>query len=124
MITTTARLSGPPVSMFSRKLMNSMLRWFSSSSTSSRCLTDRARTIEGPDQHYFEAAAAGIGQQLVETRAAGPGAGYLVGVFVLDLESPLLSQLAHVIQLGLRMLVEGRNPEIKGGAFHGRTRIP
>lgn len=42
MMTTTARPSGPPVSICSRKLMNSILSWFSSSSTSRKCFNERA----------------------------------------------------------------------------------
>jgi hypothetical protein len=39
MAPTMARPSGPPVSMFSRKLTNSIPRWFSSSGTSKKCRT-------------------------------------------------------------------------------------
>jgi hypothetical protein len=42
MMTTTARLRDPPVSICSRKLMNSMLSRISSSSTSRKCFTDLA----------------------------------------------------------------------------------
>ena len=90
--------------------MNSMLRWVQLIQYFQQVF-DRARqAIEGPDHYHFEPAAAGIGQQLVKTRATRPGAGNLIGILLLDLESPLPGQLPHVVELGFRVLLEGRNP--------------
>ena len=55
--------------------------------------------VAGPDQNDIEPAAAGIAQQLVETRTFGLGAGDPVGVFLDDLEAALGSQLTQIVQL-------------------------
>ena len=80
--------------------------------------------IAGPDQHHIEAAAAGIDHQLIEPRPAGPGAGDLVGVLVHDLVAALLGQLAQIVQLAFRVLVQSRHPQIQRGALHALTRTP
>ena len=71
--------------------------------------------IEGPDQDDLELAAAGIGQQLIETRALCFRAADPVSVFVNDLETALRGQRAQIVHLGLRMLVQGGNAEVDGG---------
>ena len=120
MMVTTARPRGPPVSICSRKLTNSIPRWFSSSSTSKKCFTDRRDPVRSPDQDHIEAAAAGVAHQFIETRPACLHAGDPVCVLLDDLIAALRGHLAQVIDLGLRMLIEARDPDIKGGAFHLR----
>src|ERR1019366_493100 len=51
-------------------------------------------------------------------RAADP-------VFVLldDLIAPLSSHLAEIVKLGFRMLIEGGDSHVEGGALHARRRF-
>jgi len=76
--------------------------------------------ITGPDQNNIEAAAAGVGHQLIESWPAGFRTGDPVRVLLHDLEATLGSQLAKVEELGFRVLVDGRDSHIQGGALHGR----
>ncbi len=118
MMTTTARPSGPPVSICSRKLMNSTLNRFSSSSTPRKCLTDRAIPVGCPDQHDFEPVATGIAHHLVQSGTLDPGAADPVRILLDDLVAALLGHLAEVMQLGLGMLIESGDRHIEGGALH------
>ncbi len=120
MMVTTARPSGPPVSICSRKLTNSTPRWFSSSSTSKKCFTDRAILSEAQTRTTSKRPAACVMHHLVQTRPARLRAADPVGILLDDLIAALRGHLAEVIELGLRMLIEARDPEIKGGAFHLR----
>jgi hypothetical protein len=52
--------------------------------------------VRGPDQQNFEAVAAGVAHQGIETRPAGPGAADRVGVLLDDLVAALLGHLAEV----------------------------
>ena len=78
--------------------------------------------IAGPHQHHIEAAAAGIGHHLIEAWPARFGAGDLVRILPHDLEAALDSHLAEVVQLGFRMLVDGRDSHVECGALHGWKR--
>src|SRR4051794_22791828 len=57
-------------------------------------------------------------QQFTETRALGPGPADAVGVLAHDVKAALGGQRAKVVKLCFRMLVKGRDPEIKRGALH------
>jgi hypothetical protein len=118
MMMTTARPSGPPVSRFSRKLTNSMLRWLSSSSTSRKWRTDRAIRSEAPDQEHLEVAAVRISKQIVKTRPASFRPRDSIGVLGNDLKTPLLGHRAEIIALSLRVLVDTGYAQIKGNSFH------
>ncbi len=74
--------------------------------------------VRSPDQHDVEAAAAGIVHQLIQTGPAGLGAADPIGVLLDDLIAALGGHLAQVVELGLGMLIDGRDPHVKGGAFH------
>ena len=74
--------------------------------------------IAAPDHQHFELSAAGVGQELIEAGAPRLRAGDLVGVLVDDLEAALSGERTEIMELGLRMLIDGRNPHIEGGAFH------
>ena len=105
MITTIARPSGPPVSMLSRKLTNSMPKRLNSSSTSRKWRTERAMRSHA------------------QTRTACLHAADPVGVLLCDFVAALGSHLPQVVHLGLRVLINGAHPEVKRGAFH-RRRAP
>ena len=60
----------------------------------------------------------GIGHQLVEPGSLRLGAADLVGVFLDDLVTTLLGQLAQVVKLRLRVLIEGGDAEVEGRALH------
>ena len=62
------------------------------------------------------------GQQRLELAPPGAGPRELVLIHLDDLQSPLLGQQAEVVQLGLGMLVRGRNPQIQGRAFRHTNR--
>ena len=76
--------------------------------------------IARPDQHDAEAAAAGSSHHLIETRPFGLRATDPVSILIDDLEAALRSHLAQVIELCLRMLVDGVHSQVKGGALHAR----
>jgi hypothetical protein len=70
---------------------------------------DRARDpIRSPDQDYLEAAAAGIPQQLIETRTSSLCSGDAIGVLGNDFETTLLSHRAEIMELRIRVLVDSR----------------
>ena len=83
-------------------------------------VTYRTRqTVTGPYHHDIELAAAGIGQQFIQGRAAGPGAAKsMVCVFVNDLQAALLGQPAKIVKLGFGVLVQGGDAQVKRGALH------
>jgi hypothetical protein len=63
--------------------------------------------IAGPDQHDVKAMAVGVAQQSVQRRSPGFCArDSVVGELVNDLESALAGELAELVQLHLRMLVQ------------------
>jgi hypothetical protein len=73
-----------------------------------------------PDQHDAEAAATGVSHHLIETRPFGLRATDPVSILIDDLEAALRSHLTQVIELCLRMLVDGVHSQVKGGALHAR----
>jgi len=68
--------------------------------------------IRGPDQDHIEAAAAGIPHQAIQTGPARLHAGDLVSHLRDDLIAALRGHLAEVMELGLGVLVDGRDPHI------------
>src|ERR1035441_9281110 len=90
MITTTARPSGPAVSICSRKLMNFMFSRFNSSNTSRKCLVELAIRSQAQTQDDVEPATACISHQAIETGPARLRAGDPVRELVHDLLCRLL----------------------------------
>ncbi len=76
--------------------------------------------VRSPDQHDIELATASLLQELIETRPARFRAGDPVSELRHDLEAALNSHLPKIVQLCLRVLIDGRDPQVKGGAFHLR----
>ena len=60
----------------------------------------------------------GIRHQLVEPGSLRLGTADFVCVFLDDLVTTLLGQLAQVVKLRLRVLVEGGDAEVEGRALH------
>ena len=120
MMITMARPSGPDVSICSRNETNSMFELVEVVQHLEEMPGGAGDPIRGPDQDHIEAAAAGIPHQLIEPRPAGLAAGDPVGVFVHDLEAALGGHRTQVEQLGLRVLIDGRDPEVESGALHCR----
>ena len=83
-----------------------------------------SQPIAGPDQHTVEAATAGVGQHLVQTRAACPGPSNAVGVALHNLIAALLGHAFQIMDLSFRVLIESRNPQVEGSAFQARTLMP
>ena len=69
-------------------------------------------TVTGPDQDHIEAAAAGFAHHLIETWPARLRAGDLVGKLRDDLIAALSGHLTKIVELGLGMLIDGRDPHI------------
>ena len=87
-------------------------------------VTDRAGDpVEGPDHDDVELAAAGVGQQLVQSGAPGLGAADPVGVLLDDLEATLLGQGVQVMLLGLWMLIQSGHSKINGSPFQRRAAL-
>ena len=107
-----------PVSICSRKLMYSTLSRFSWSSTSRKCFTDRAIRSESPDLDDVELTPAGVPHQRIESGPLGFGSADPVGILFDDLIPTLLGHLTEVIELGLRVLVEGGDSQVECGALH------
>ena len=76
------------------------------------------QAVEGPDHNNLEPTMPGIRHQLVEPGALRLGAADLVRVFLDDLVATLLGQLAQVVKLRLRVLIQGGDAEVKGRALH------
>jgi hypothetical protein len=74
--------------------------------------------VRGPYQDHLEAAAAGIPQQVIETRAPGLGPRDPVSVLGDDLKTPLLGHGAEIMKLSLRVLVDSGYAQIKGYCLH------
>ena len=72
-----------------------------------------------PDQDHIEAAVAGIPHQFVQPWPARLHATDPVGVFLHDFIAALGSQLFQVEELSFRMLVDGADSHVEGGALHG-----
>ena len=70
--------------------------------------------IRSPDQQDLEAAVAGIAHHLIQAGSLDPGTTDPVGILLDDLIAPLLSHLAEVVELGLRVLIEGGHTQIEG----------
>jgi hypothetical protein len=79
-----------------------------------------SHAVEGPDQDDVETVLAGIGQQLIKPGPLRLGSGDHVAIFMLDLVAALRRHLAEVMELRLRVLIDGRDPHIKDGALHAR----
>ena len=77
-------------------------------------------TIEGRHQHDVELAMPGVGQEPIESGTLRLGSAELVGVLSHDLEAALRGQAAQVIELGLRMLLEGGDTKIERCSLHQR----
>jgi hypothetical protein len=76
--------------------------------------------IARPDQDNLEPTAAGIRHHLIETWPACLHSRYSVRVFLDDLVATLSSHLTQVVDLRLRVLIDGTDPHIYDGAFHLR----
>ena len=74
--------------------------------------------VRSPDQDDLEEAAAGIAHHGVESGTLSLGSTDPVRILLDDLIATLLSHLAEVVELGLGVLIEGRDSHIEGGAFH------
>jgi hypothetical protein len=48
----------------------------------------------------------------------------VIGVALDDVEATLLGHGFQIMQLTLRVLVDGTDPQVKRGAFHARTLMP
>ena len=81
------------------------------------------QTVGGPNQDRIETVAARILHHLIETGTPGFSAADAIGVLVDDLVVALRGHLAKVKQLRFRVLIEGRNSQIQGGALHGRSEM-
>ena len=68
--------------------------------------------IACPDQHDVELAAACIPHQIIEARPACLHAGDLVSDLPDDLIAALRDHLAEIVELGLGVLINGRDPHI------------
>jgi hypothetical protein len=75
-------------------------------------------SVRSPDQDDVELAAAGIAHHLVETRPSCFGSRDPVRILASDLEVPLLSHLAEVVELSFRVLIKGGDSHVQGRALH------
>jgi len=78
------------------------------------------QAVERPDQDNIEAAAAGVAEHLIEARAPSLGAADPVDVLLDDLQAALSGQGSEVVELGLGMLIDGRDPHVQSRSFHPR----
>src|SRR6185312_5204358 len=69
-------------------------------------------------EHYLEAAAAGIAQEFIQTRAPGLGSRDPVGVLVDDGKTPLVCHRAEIMKLRLRVLIDSRYAHVQGHSLH------
>jgi hypothetical protein len=63
--------------------------------------------IRSPDKNHLKAAPPGIPQQVIEARAPGFSSRYPIGILGDDLKTPLLGHGAKIMELRLRVLVDG-----------------
>ena len=63
--------------------------------------------VEGPDHDDIEPSAPRIAQQLIQARTFGFGSGDPVRILLHNLEAALRSQLTQIVQLRLRVLING-----------------
>ena len=68
--------------------------------------------IACPDKDHIEAAASGIPHQVIQTGPARLHATDPVGVLLRNFVAALSGHLAQVMELGLRALINGRDPHI------------
>ena len=69
--------------------------------------------VRSPDENNIEAAAAGIGQHLIETWPLRFSARKPVGILIDDLVAALSSHLPQIDELRFRMLIDGRYAHVK-----------
>lgn len=79
--------------------------------------------VRGPDQQHLEAATPRIAEQVVQTRSPGLGPGDPVGVLGDDLKSALLGHGPDIVQLCLRMLVDGGHSHVNRRCLHNCSSI-
>ncbi len=125
MMTTTARPSGPPGVDLLAEADELDVEPVQLIEHLEEMLHRAGDPVRGPDQQDVETAAAAIAHQGIEPRSPRPGAAHPVGILLDDLITPLLSHLAQIVELGLGVLIERRNPQIEDGALHdGRRLMP
>ncbi len=78
---------------------------------------ERARRSKAQNMTIIELAAAGIGQQLIETGAPGFHSADPVRVLVNDLESHAARPGRADHALGLGVLIDGGDAHVQGGRF-------
>ena len=78
-------------------------------------------SVRRPDQDYLELVMPGISQHLIEPRAPGLRPTDPVRILFDDLVPALLGHHPEIMELGLRVLVQGRDTHVEGGALHKRT---
>jgi hypothetical protein len=76
------------------------------------------QSVAGPDHHHIEVAAAGVFHHLIEAGAARLRAADAVLIGSDDLELALLRQLLEIVELRLRVLIEGGDAQVNRGAPH------
>lgn len=125
MMVTMARPSGPLVSMFSRKLTNSTLRWLSSSKTSRKCLVDLASRSNA--QTRTTSKRPWRASLMMRSRAGRSGprpADAVIGKDFDDFKAALRGHRLEVQQLGFGVLVQGADVEIECRALHNDSPFP
>ena len=75
-------------------------------------------TIGSPDQDDIELTPAAVPHQRIESGPLGFGPADPVRILFNDLIPTLLGHLTEVIELGLRVLVEGGDSQVECGALH------
>ena len=75
-------------------------------------------TIGSPDQDDIELTPAAVPHQRIESGPLGFGSADPVGILFDDLIPTLLGHLTEVVELGLRVLVEGGDSQVECGALH------
>ena len=63
---------------------------------------------------------AGIAHHLIQTGAARLRAADPVRILFDDLIAALAGHLLEIVELGFRMLIDGRDPHVEGGPLHLR----
>jgi len=108
--------------MFSRQLRNSDVEPVQLVQHLQEMSNRTRQAVTGPDQDDIKTAAAGLGHHPIQTGTLCLDAADPVGVFVHDLVTALGGELAQVVELRFWMLIDGRDPQVKGGALHAALR--